>query len=46
MLAKWISGTARLYLTRNAGKRAGITADIAACRNVLFGRRRGLVSGG
>jgi GT2 family glycosyltransferase len=30
----------------NPGKRAGITADTAACRNVLFGRRRGLVSGG
>jgi GT2 family glycosyltransferase len=46
MLARWISGTARLYLTRHPGKRAGITADIAACRSVLFGRRRGLVTGG
>jgi N-acetylglucosaminyl-diphospho-decaprenol L-rhamnosyltransferase len=44
ILARWISGTARLYLTRHPGKRAGITADIAACRSVLFGHWRRLVT--
>lgn len=38
MLARWISGIARLYLTRNAGKRAEIAADMAAWRRVLLGR--------
>jgi GT2 family glycosyltransferase len=44
MLAKWIRGIACLYLTRNVGKRADIAADMAACRRVLFGRQRGLVT--
>jgi GT2 family glycosyltransferase len=43
MLAKWISGIARLYLTRDACKRADIAADVAACRSVLFGRWKELV---
>jgi GT2 family glycosyltransferase len=46
MLARWISGIARFYLTRNAGKRADIAADMAACRRVLFGRQRGLGTSG
>jgi GT2 family glycosyltransferase len=45
MLARWISGTARLYLTRNPDKRAHIAGDMAASRRVLFGRQRGLVTG-
>jgi GT2 family glycosyltransferase len=37
MVARWISGTARLYLTRDACKRADIAADVAAWRRVFFG---------
>jgi GT2 family glycosyltransferase len=46
MLARWISSTARLYLTRNPGKRADIAADMAACRRLLCVRQRSLVTGG
>ena len=39
MLARWITGTARLYFTRDSAKRAEIAADAAAWRNALFNRR-------
>ena len=43
MLARWITGTARRYLTRDSAKRAEIGGDAAACRRVLFGHWRRLV---
>jgi N-acetylglucosaminyl-diphospho-decaprenol L-rhamnosyltransferase len=44
MLARWITGTARRYLTRDSAKRAEIAGDAAACRRVLFGHWRRLVT--
>jgi hypothetical protein len=37
MLVRWIVDSVRLHLTHDAGKRAGIAADVAAWQRVFCG---------